>query len=102
MYVNQYSWITPKLEVSREEADLVCKATRGQSHNKIWKKTRTYVLTASNFGIVCKRKETTLPDDLIKFQVYIMVKNMKQRLVDAMLRSISRLHLLSCTECTHH
>lgn len=57
---------TNTLEVSREEADLVCKATRGQSHNKIWKKTRTYLLTASNFGILCKKKDTTLPDNLIK------------------------------------
>jgi 23S rRNA U2552 (ribose-2'-O)-methylase RlmE/FtsJ len=31
---------TNTLEVSREEAVLVCKVTRGQSHNKIWKKTR--------------------------------------------------------------
>jgi hypothetical protein len=30
------------------------------------KKSRTYLLTASNFGIVCKGKDTTLPDDLIK------------------------------------
>jgi hypothetical protein len=29
----------------------------GQSHNKIWKKTRKYLLTASNFEIVCKRKD---------------------------------------------
>ena len=48
---------TNTLEVSREEAVLVCKATRGQSHNKIWKKTRKYLLTASNFEIVCKRKD---------------------------------------------
>ena len=30
------------------------------------KKTRTYLLTASNFEIVCKRKDTTLSDNLIK------------------------------------
>jgi hypothetical protein len=33
------------------------------------KKSRTYLLTASNFGIVCKGKDTTLPDDLIKLNL---------------------------------
>lgn len=41
-------------------------ATRGQASNMYWRKIRTVLITASNFKLVCTRKPTTAPDNLVK------------------------------------
>lgn len=54
------------LQISEEECAGVEVMTRGQSLNKNWGKVRCVLLTASNFGLICKRKSSTPPDNLIK------------------------------------
>lgn len=41
-------------------------STCGQANNKNWKAARSCILTASNFGAICKRKEETPPENLVK------------------------------------
>ena len=67
MYVNQYSWITQILwKLVAKKQTWFAKLPVDNHTIRFGKKTRTYLLTASNFGIVCKRKDTTPPDNLIK------------------------------------
>ena len=54
------------LTISDDEITRVNNVTRGQSNNRNWKIVRSYLITASNFGMVCRRKVTTPPDNLIK------------------------------------
>lgn len=60
------------LQISEEECAGVEVMTRGQSLNKNWGKVRCVLLTASNFGLICKRKSSTPPDNLIKTLVGII------------------------------
>ncbi|CAH1103088.1 unnamed protein product [Psylliodes chrysocephalus] len=48
--------------------DDICKievSTRGQTSNDLWKEHRSNMLTASNFGTVCKLRKTTDPKRLL-------------------------------------
>lgn len=54
-----------RLTVTHELIELIDMSTRGQSCNPDWNHIRTLILTASNFGSVIKRRESTLPDNLI-------------------------------------
>ena len=55
------------LKVSVELSSLVEKATRGQSCNPLWKPSRTFDLTLSNFGKILNKIPQTAPDNMIKF-----------------------------------
>ena len=55
-----------KLSISPDECDMLEKATRGQNCNQFWKEARSYLITASNFDSVIKRKPDTAPDLLVK------------------------------------
>lgn len=44
--------------------------TRGQHDNELWRELRKNMLTASNFGTVINRKETTSPHNLVKNLLY--------------------------------
>ena len=54
------------LEVSAELSSELERTTRGQSCNPNWLKARTVILTASNFGTLCKMRETTQPDATLR------------------------------------
>lgn len=55
-----------EMKVSKNDCELIQKVTKGQSNNDNWKKARFSRLTSSNFGNICKRKESTAPDCLLK------------------------------------
>lgn len=54
------------LQLTHQDIDDVCKATKGQSNNRNWILARTFLLTASNFALICKKRDTTPQDNLIK------------------------------------
>lgn len=54
--------------VTQEVCLQVNTATIGQHNNRNWDRVRTVLITSSNFGVVCKRKATTPPDNFIKVQ----------------------------------
>ncbi|XP_033762292.1 uncharacterized protein LOC117343858 [Pecten maximus] len=62
----EFREFTNNLNISDKQSESVNIATRGQSNNKNWKTMRSYLLTASNFGMVCRRQEKTPADNLIK------------------------------------
>lgn len=45
------------IEISPSTVSDFNNSTRGQASNKNWKASRICILTASNFGAICKRKE---------------------------------------------
>lgn len=53
------------IELTEAEIKKVKESTRGQSSNPVWKDFRTNLITASNFGAVCKKQPETEPDCLI-------------------------------------
>lgn len=55
-----------RIEISPLTVSELNNSTRGQASNENWKAARTCVLTASNFGAICKRKEETPPENLVK------------------------------------
>ena len=57
---------TESLEVDRNDISRIDLATKGQSSNPVWKEVRTNLLTASNFGSICKKRTETNPENLIK------------------------------------
>ncbi|KAJ8964298.1 hypothetical protein NQ317_000094 [Molorchus minor] len=58
------------LRKTPEEIIKVEQDTRGQSSNPLWHQERTFRITASNFGRICKLKTTTKPDVLVKNLLY--------------------------------
>lgn len=58
-----------KIEIQEIEIN-----TRGQSSNTLWKQERAFRITASNFGRVCKIKESTNPEKLVKNILYTTFK----------------------------
>lgn len=55
-----------KLSLTKEQCDKIECLTRNQSSNPQWKQARSERITASNFGLICKKKESTLPDNVLK------------------------------------
>ncbi|KAL5016933.1 hypothetical protein ScPMuIL_006522 [Solemya velum] len=55
-----------ELKVVQTECDIIEQLTKGQSINENWKRARIARLTASNFGTICKQKDTTAPDSCLK------------------------------------
>lgn len=58
------------LQVSVQERDIIMEKTKMQGDCDLWHKERRKRLTASNFGIVCRRKETTSCANLVKQMLY--------------------------------
>lgn len=54
------------LKKTAEEIVNIEQLTRGQSRNPLWIERRRNLLTASNFGAVCKLRKTTNPIKLVK------------------------------------
>lgn len=90
---------TNSLQLTHQEIDDVCKATKGQSNNRNWILARTFLLTASNFALICKKEilhpQTTSSSINVHTgyhqqlsQACIMDENMKQRPADAMQNKI--------------
>ena len=55
-----------RLRLTDTDVDRVNTATKGQRVNSNWQEVRKLTLTASNFGNICKRRDSTPPDNLIK------------------------------------
>ncbi|KAL5010353.1 hypothetical protein ScPMuIL_012658 [Solemya velum] len=55
-----------EMNVSESDCELIQTITKGQCNNVNWKKARFSRLTSSNFGTICKRKDSTAPDCLLK------------------------------------
>ncbi|XP_071057057.1 uncharacterized protein [Onthophagus taurus] len=54
------------LNKTRDKARIIEEETRGQHTNPNWKQHRLFRITASNFGLVCKRRVSTSPKNLLK------------------------------------
>ncbi|KAJ8881520.1 hypothetical protein PR048_018002 [Dryococelus australis] len=52
------------------QRDKIMQETIGQSQNDKWHEMRRMCLTASNFGVVCKRKDTTPCCNLVRQLLY--------------------------------
>ena len=65
VYQDIFQRYVSDLELSPEEIDLVSISTKGQSCNPNWVNFRTVILTASNFGEVCRRRDSTPAEKLI-------------------------------------
>lgn len=59
-----------KLKKTPEEIDQLEKATIGQSGNPIWIQERSYRITASHFGQICKMRPTTPCTNTVKNLLY--------------------------------
>ncbi|XP_053391673.1 uncharacterized protein LOC123543053, partial [Mercenaria mercenaria] len=55
-----------KLCVTSEKCVLIEQSTRKQLKNHNWKIARADRLTSSNFGLICKRRDDTPPDSMLK------------------------------------
>ncbi|CAH1099315.1 unnamed protein product [Psylliodes chrysocephalus] len=51
--------------------------TRGQARNTCWRLYRIYILTASNFGTICKLKKTTDPKKTVHIILFSSITNSK-------------------------
>lgn len=58
------------LDRSEEDIIEVESATRLQAASGVWKEERRKLLTASNFGTICKRRKTTSCESLVKSLLY--------------------------------
>lgn len=58
------------LSKSEEEIKFLERETRGQSGNPLWKQERSFRLTASNFGTICKMRKNTSCENVIKNLLY--------------------------------
>ena len=64
--VDRFETFVEKLVITKDQADVINEATRGQALNAQWVQARTLLITSSNFGTVIKRKENTAPDNLVR------------------------------------
>ena len=62
----QFASFVEGLTISSDDIDMVEKGTRGQNNNPHWFDIRASLITASNFGVVCRRRQTTEYDCLVK------------------------------------
>ena len=63
---SEFRRFVSNIELTDTDIKAVSESTKGQSCNPKWKEMRSVILTASNFGSICKRKPETRPDNLIK------------------------------------
>jgi len=59
------------IQKSKQEIDNIELTTRGQASNFTWLSIRTKTLSSSNFGLVCKRRDSTNPTKLVQRLVSI-------------------------------
>lgn len=55
-----------ELKNNQIKRDAIAERTKKQSESGVWKRLRSKMLTASNFGRVCSRQKTTLTEKLVK------------------------------------
>lgn len=66
IYINKKEEFLRSLQKTKEEILNLEIITRGQSKNVTWRMSRNNLLTASNFGTVCKLRSSTNPRRLIQ------------------------------------
>ncbi|KAF5278270.1 hypothetical protein FQR65_LT15704 [Abscondita terminalis] len=59
-----------KRVTNKESQEILQQQTVGQHENQLWREVRKNILTASNFGVVIKRRLKLLPHNLIKRLLY--------------------------------
>ena len=65
--------------VSCDEAEQIERDTRGQSESSLWYHHRRIRITASNFGMIAKRKATTPVANAVKILLYTRSANTKAK-----------------------
>ena len=65
-----YAQVAENQTLTGDQQTEICKLTAGQSANVHWKCVRRFRLTASYFGRIVSRRETTPPDNLLKSMLY--------------------------------
>lgn len=107
-YQDMFTDFKNKLTITEEQSIAIEKATRGQAANPCWKNARTYLLTASKFGAVAKRKKDTPPDNLLKqCRGYVFVSPLikplswGRRKESKALRSYGMHHHKKCGSCVY-
>ncbi|XP_043470863.1 uncharacterized protein LOC122504047 [Leptopilina heterotoma] len=84
IYKKEEDALMDELQSNWEERDQIIERTKVQSLSDEWKRIRSKMLTASNFGYVARRQKTTLSSSLVKQILFNMV------LTDAMQYGIDR------------
>lgn len=69
-YENKKKLFLEKLMLSAEEIMEIERETVGQQNNDQWRIQRKSRLTASNFGKVCKLRQTTSRANTVKYILY--------------------------------
>ncbi|KAH8035576.1 hypothetical protein HPB51_007759 [Rhipicephalus microplus] len=69
-YAEKERAVLASLQVNEKQQMEIEKATRGQADNPTWHFERNMRLTASNFYVVCRRREWTPCDTLVKTLLY--------------------------------
>ncbi|KAH8031391.1 hypothetical protein HPB51_016575 [Rhipicephalus microplus] len=69
-YAEKERAVLASLQVNEKQQMEIEKATRGQADNPTWHFERNMRLTASNFYAVCRRREWTPCDTLVKTLLY--------------------------------
>ena len=62
-----FSTYFDNLSLTKEQCVTINELTLGQHENHLWKSARFGRLTASNFGNIVRRQETTPPENLVKY-----------------------------------
>lgn len=63
---DEYQEKFSEMSISQEDCDTIATLTRGQVNNLKWHEAKQERLTSSNFGVICKLKENTKPENTLK------------------------------------
>ncbi|KAL5010799.1 hypothetical protein ScPMuIL_013104 [Solemya velum] len=72
---NEIEEIFKKMTMTSEETEALEKLTRGQNKNPRWSEERSKRITASNFGTIVNKKDSTKPDGIIRQMLYTTLNN---------------------------
>lgn len=61
----QFDIYIETLQINDQDAKAIEQAAYGQSYNTNWQSLRQCLLTSSNFGVICKMRKSTAPDNLV-------------------------------------